>query len=508
MVRIFFFLFCFIGCAHQLSAQFFPKEGAQLCYRLIGFSFPAEAGVTDYKIEVAIGSFASAADFEQHITTSVSGKKNRIIAEMPYFGSVYTWRTTSYSGSKIKSRSQLRHFNIKITPDVDTNITRLRIIKPGKKHLDGYVFIDGARALYDMNGKPVWFLPGTDSKASRKATPRDMKATRQGTITFITNGDVYEVTYGGNIRWQSNINNPGFRHFHHEFTRLGNGHYMGLLSELSYVDVFKLHAFKDSIAKNAHDSARYYQKAWMNNIVEYDEKGKLIWQWNGYDYLKRSDVYGVIKSDSLFDVNDLHDNAFFFDEKNKAIYLSFRNINRVIKIGYPHGNVLNTYGPEYKPGLKEMHNELFCGQHSCRIAQNGNLYLFNNNICGATHIPTVARFTEPLQGGGLKKVWEYQCLIEDKEVMRNDTAGFISGGDVLELEDQSIFVSMGIPYCKLFIVDIAKHEEWSAIPEKFDGDRDKWMPFSRENLYRASFVSRKQLEEMIWNAEKYEPHGH
>ena len=67
---------------------------------------------------------------------------------------------------------------------------------------------------------------------------------------------------------------------------------------------------------------------------------------------------------------------------------------------------------------------------------------------------------------------------------------------------KSMFVSMGSPYSKVFIVDTNKHENWSAISEKYDRDTEKWAPFPQSNLYRASFVSRNELEHMIWNAEK------
>ena len=505
-MRIFLVFSFLLACAPKcLTAQLFPKEGGQLCYRLVGFSFPAEAGATQYKIEIATGAYAAPGDFEKHIVSTLLCKKNRSIVELPSFGTHYTWRTTSIINGKVKTKGVLRHFDTRMTADVDTNVTRLRVIHKAEKYKDAYVFVDGARALYDMNGKPVWFLPGTDLKVNERAYPRDLKPTPQGSLTFLTKGDAYEITYGGYVLWHTNVGNQNVKRFHHEFTRLSNGHYMGMLSELSDNYFIKLHAFKDSVAHNFRDSARYYQKAWINSIVEYDQKGNLAWRWDGFGYLKKSDLYAEMNADSLFDINDLHENAFFFNEKNKTVYLSLRNVSRVIKIRYPQGDVLNTYGTEYRPGVSDMRNDLFCGQHSCRVSEKGNLYLFNNNPCGQTHIPTVAMFEEPIPGKGeLKKIWEYSCTVEDKNVLPVDNPNFVSGGNVLELQDGSIFVSMGSPYSKAFIVDQNKQILWSAISEKYNRDNEKWEPFKQLNVYRASIIGRKQLEEMIWKAEKYE----
>ncbi len=505
MWKPFVLLLLFTSSYHQICAQVFPKEGSSLCYRLIGFSFPAGASVTQYKLEIATGSYSNAADFEKNIVKSVSCKKSKVITEVPYFGCQYTWRVIPAGSKAVVTKDVLHHFSVKITQDVDSASTRLRIISPAEKYKDAYVFIDGARALYDMNGKPVWFLPGTELKVNQKAYPRDLKPTPQGTITFLTNGDAYEITYGGNIVWRTQVTNQSVKHFHHEFTRLRNGYYMGMLSELSDNNYLKLLSFKDSIAHNANDSARFYRRAWINSLVEYDPKGNLVWRWDGYNYLMKSDLIGEQKADSSFDLNDLHENAFFFDEINKVVYVSFRNINRVIKIKYPEGTILNTYGAKYAPGVQDMHNELFCGQHSCRKSQKGYLYLFNNNVCNASHIPTIVMLQEPPEGKSeLKKIWEYQCTVENPEVMTVENSNFLSGGNVVELPDQSIFVSMGSPYCKVFIVGTDKKVLWSAISEKYNSGKERWELFSQLNVYRASMISRKDLEELIWNSEKYE----
>ena len=503
MNRIILLLFLTVNLSKPFTSrgQIFPKEGSKLCYRIIGFSFPAMTGATKYKIEIAKGNYNTEGDFDKNITTSITSETNRKIGEAPYWGCAYTWRVVSFLKNNVKAKGPLYHFGIKETPDVDTNLTRLKIIKQAGKYKDAYVFIDNARVLYDMNGRPVWFLPGTDFAANANALPRDMKITPEGTITFMTGGLPYEITYDGNILWhyKGNTNNEYSELFNHDFTYIGNGHYMGMVTEILY----KLRAaYSGSIAKNAADSARFYEHTEFGSIKEYDKNGNVVWTWDGYNYIKNSDLFSHGKADSVLDLNDLHDNAIYFDKLHKVIYFSYRNISRIIKIKYPEGKILNTYGTIYKPGVTTMYNDQFCWQHSCRISQKGYLYLYDNNTCGANHLPVIKMLAEPANGqNDLKEVWDYTCTIDDPVIAEAKDLLFYQGGNVLELPDQSMFVSMGKPYCKIFIVSHDKKELWSAVYERYNSAKGKWEQPSE--LYRASIIaSRKELERLIWNSEK------
>lgn len=180
--------------------------------------------------------------------------------------------------------------------------------------------------------------------------------------------------------------------------------------------------------------------------------------------------------------------------------MSVRNLSRIIKIKYPEGKVLATYGTVYKPGTTHMENSLFCGQHSCKLSKNGYLYLFNNNSC-TTSLPTIVKLQEPGPGKTeLKKIWEYQCTVEPQDAAAIGNTRFVSGGSVTELPDQTMLVMMGLPYPKVFIVNNDKKVLWSAVPERYDPIAKKW---TYTDQYRACLItSRKDLEQLIWNSEK------
>ena len=495
MLRILSLFSLIVLVPQHLTAQIMPRECSVLNYRIIGFSIPPEQKVINYTLEIAAGNYNSEDSFKKKIINTLHNKTNKIIAEVPFFGSAYTWRVVYTFSKSSKTITSLFHFSTGTIPEVDTTITRLRITKPALKYNDAYVFLDGNKALYDMTGHPVWYLPKTEGKS---LSPIDLKLSSQGTITFISD-NAYEINYDGDILWKApndgKANGKNRESYHHEFTRLNNGHYMVFTNEFLSCKKQPDNSFYISLDKS--DST--CPKSLFGILVEYDEQGNIVWEWKSSAYFETSDLI-YYKPMEPRRIIDLHDNAFYYDEKNKNIYISFKNISRILKIKYPEGTVVNTYGEIFKPGVPETGNGLFCGQHACNLSDSGYIYFYDNNTCDSGALPKIVMMEDSgAQNGGLTIVWEYDCTIKGKktEEMKND---FISGGNVTELSDHSIFACMSSSsYCKLFIVNKDKKKLWSARPERWDEAAKKWHPASQ---YRASIIqSRKDLERLIWNAE-------
>ena len=486
-----------------LSAQVLPKDRSELNYRLIGFSFPSKNKTVNYTLEIAKGNYESEASFKKNIIKSIPGATNKIIAEVPSFGSQYTWCAVYTVSDARETATKLFHFSTGYIPEVDTGVARLRITRPASEYSDAYVFLDDYKTLYDMNGNPVWYLPEIEGG---KITPRDLKLSPQGTITFMYDPP-YEINYNGAVLWKapakSSPNKEGREIFHHEFTRLSNGHYMALGEDSA------AWARGGSSSKNRRGRSKINgtdnnpgKKTLFGTLIEYDEQGNIVWKWNSSDYFATSDIRYFVPPNGVQDI-DVHENSFYFDEKSNNLYVSFRNINRVLKVKYPEGNVIAAYGEKYRRGGKKTGISLFCGQHACKLSENGQLYLFNNNSCNATGLPGVVMMKEPgAANEGLKKVWEYECTMEGFE---NDKPlnSFLAGGNVEELPDHSLLVCMSGDYCKIFIVSPDKQILWSAIPEWKNATTKSWRPITQ---YRASIIkSRKEMERLIWNAESHTP---
>lgn len=501
----------------SVSGQVLPKEGSRLNYRLIGFSIPPSSGsINKYTIEIALGTYNSEDSFKQHVIKKIETTTNKVIAEVPSFGRQYTWRVI---GDQFKS-SRYNHFSTGTLPAVDTSQTRLRILKSAEKYKDAYVFMDGNKVLYDMNGQPVWYLPEIPGLNIESGTICDLKPTSWGTVTFLLGRDICEIDYDGNLLWRKQGINPETNDsplYHHEFTRLANGHYMALGTAKKRVFHKLPGVIKGSVVVSQNekgiDTAQYRGVDMMfGALFEYDANGREVWRWNSLKYFEHSDLKYHRPTHAMVN-SGMHENSFFFDEDKKYIYISCKDINRIIKVSYPDGAVVSGYGEKFnaeedplkgenmgvKPDELQNPDRLFCGQHACKISPKGHLYLFNNNQCHPDHFPTIIFMEEPGdRKGSLKTIWEYECELDKEAIKDKSFPIFGTGGNLVELPDQSIFVCMGGNYAKDLIVSRDKKILWSAIMEKWDADEKKWKSVGE---YRSSIVSdRKALERLIWKA--------
>ena len=500
---------------HRASARIFPEEGATLNYRIVGFSFPSVSGIDSYKIEIAPGNINDQSVFKA-IVTSASSTRNRVVSKVPSFGALYTWRVVYEVSGKETKKSELYHFSTGSIPQVDTANTRLRVTLKKNADFHSYVMLNGSRTMYDTDGEPVWYLPDLNGFMSAGC---DVKCTPQHTITMLYGRDALEVNYNGKVLWKapaiSFAKDSADRDrdrilYHHEFTRLSNGHYMVLGSK----NVTKTAGKSNENRYHAPNAQfTFFPKIFDGMLYEFDAQGNIVWSWKSSDYYAQSDLYSFyterLKDVMLFG----HENSFYFDEQQQVIYLSYAAFNRIVKISYPSGKVLNTYGTILKAGsisdsalrsssigtpLQIEHmfqNDLFLGQHSCRKTKSGDLILFNNNLYDTGISPQVLILKEPAYGetGGLKKEWEYDCSVEDL----NNKQASGGGGSVYEMQDGSLFVSMNFPYGKIFVIDKNKKMLWIAHPER-RVDENKWDPLAP---YRASIIDQADLEQLIWHSE-------
>ena len=518
----------------HLDAQTYPKEGRVLNYRLIGFSFPQVQDFSNCTLEVAIGNQTTKSDFKKNIILSLKAEKNRLIGEVPYFGQEYTWRIRCSNNGNDSISNVFHHFKTGMTRTVDSNYVRVIIFKEAEKYQDAHVFLDGTGVLYDMKGHPVWYLPGKDSIGA----DGDIKLTPQGTITFMSekvNKNIYEINYDGDTLWtgpnKGEISGEKVELYNHEFTRLGNGHYM-VLGEQRVPWLFIKDTNKKRIAAHSKDGNHLNTPPDQLNpafgtIIEYDQSGKIVWSWQSSSFFTKCDSNLLKRINTNYHPTakkefalDVHQNAFYFDEKEKVVYLSYRGISTVLKVKYPEGTVLNVYGQLAEDFGTETGTEWFCGQHSIKISQDGYMYLFNNNKCNAGAPPTVIMMQQPTTPDGkLKKVWEFNCANDDvidqkqKEPLEPGYANglklnpqipqvitFDRGGNVVELPDKSIFVDECGKVGKLFIVNRDKQVIWSAFPESFGSEMHIWNAVTN---YRASIITDpKDLEKLIFNTEK------
>lgn len=453
-----------------------PTQDAQLHYRIIGFTFPAMKNVKKYTIQIAGGKYFTEAMFNLNTIITIKSDSNKIVAEVPSFSAQYTWRYI-YQTDKGLKKSELRYFSTVITPLVDSNNTRLLIVRNTNKYKDAFVFIDCTRAIYDMHGRPVWYLPETLLPLLGNGKIQDLRFTPQGTITFINNMVLNEINYNGKLLNQISNRDPERPSpngdLHHQADRLKNGHYMVLGNEV--LDGKEM-SVSGGMEYETQRTPVGFQNSVFGTLDEFDENGELVWQYRLSDYFVNYKSQ-LGKGNSNFDI---HLNAFWFDEDEKYLYLGFKNISRIFKIKYPEGKLVGVLGGDYSPGQADVSHNVFCHQHAFFKKSNG-LYVYNNNDLSNNPVPEIEFFKDETDGVFENKpIWRFQFPVTTKSVTTT------SGGNVMGLPNGDIFASLSMPYNDLYIIDTAKSVLWQAEVEKKDDVTNIWQELP---TYKASIIS-------------------
>ena len=503
---------------HHLFAQVQPAEGSRLNYRLAGLYAPS---CSNCEFQVAMGSFMDADSFARQPLLTQQSRDGRAIIELPAFGKEYTWRTMD---SKKKKPGSLHHFSTMPYANAYASKVQLRIISNTGKYNDCYVFVDATHTLYNMKGEQLWFVPDSLLLSTTKTGMRDLKVTPFGTITYLAEDLATEIDYNAKVLMNATgtgeVSGDSIAHFHHQLTRLSNGHYMALGSEhialpLPYYHPDTTHRQDSAVTRSSDGTVM--QNLEFGTIIEYDATGKVIWSWKSSAYFKNSDLFTHYLPDGTFAEKDVHENAFYFDEQEKVIYLGFREVSRILKIKYPEGTVIAAYGPQLQHSIEDLYAGTWCGQHCIGKTTTGNLYIYNNNSTTFDAMPQILEVKESNdKPDGLEQIWKYDCTPDG--MTENEHSSFLqqtamlqqtnntgvktypvhlsSGGNVIDMGHDAYFVSMSGVFAKMFIVNKNNEVLWSAVPELtfFPG-----APPTPIATYRASIITRKQLEQLITN---------
>lgn len=478
------FIFLYVNV---VNAQIKPAEDAVLNYRMIGFSVPAQKAAKTYVFEISNSPSADVAVFERGIIIKTESGTNMSVITVPQFDTKYAWRVICKDkAGKVLNRSKIYFFATGTCDYLNPERYKLDVYNRSEEHKDLLVILDHSSIMYNMAGEPVWFLPEVPGVFQRDKRTRDLKPTADGTFTVLNDFGAFEFDYDGNVLWKApdngKVSGDTSERYHHEFTKLSNGHYLVAGYERIYLpipaDKFDYAKIPiDETIKN--EGGKLLKRIECGTIIEYDKDGNVVWSWKSSDYFKEEDFFGNIFPDGTPNTNT-HLNAVFFDENRSYIYASFRDISTILKIQYPTGSVVRKYGKPVERQRDGMERVPFRAQHSCRISKDGLLYMFNNNTARTRDvISNISFFEEPeTQGGTLKKVWEFKCDIDTFAA-----TGSASGGSVYMLKDSTILACMGIEG-RVFLAKYDKTLLWNAVP-RYKNDFGIWEVLPQ---YRASMI--------------------
>lgn len=322
----------------------------------------------------------------------------RIIAE---------WKTLQPASSKIEYRELGDTENWRSTRFFDKKVTEHKVIVVALHPASTYVFrpvsnnIVGTEIEFSTKGMPH-FLPKTNLVVN----------SANATVDVIIGGfpkpisTIVAVSKEGKIIWyheDSDGGDPGDfsvshadgRLFYNIYGSIKAVDYMGneeVVLDLSSIGEMSHHDFLITPEGNymylTHSTINADNQNWcIDEIVERDTNGNELWRWSSADYSYK--LGGLVANNQSYipgcGYDWTHSNSIDLNtdrEGRKFIILSIRNLNRVIKIDYPSGEIIWQLGDGLDftfDGSEPEDLQWFYGQHSASYYSDiSSILLFDN----------------------------------------------------------------------------------------------------------------------------------
>jgi len=348
-----------------VSAQYLPKDDAKLNYNQIYFEYPFNKDAKFYMVYITYDSIANPTN--KDFIVKKQEKSPLLLVKNLKLGKKYKWFVETTLRSNVKIKSNYFHFSILNTNMANPKLYRaIQHYNKKSKIQDGIIWCDQYRCAVDREGNIVWFMATEHLDLINAKVVRDIKLYPDGSMTFIHQPNASRTDINLNSIWKApykgTISESEKEDYHHAFTVLPNGNYMILGNE-------KVKFSNDTATSDAVNFC---------NIIEFDTIGNIVWSWRmkdyfPYDYL----ISSMIQTEN--GIADPHANSFTIDEKNNAIYLSFRDISRIIKIDKRTKKIIASYGVKLKDEDDVFETDLFRLQHDIQLLENNDMLIFNNN---------------------------------------------------------------------------------------------------------------------------------
>jgi hypothetical protein len=359
----------FIFTLNSAVAQFAPKDNSKLNYNQIMFEFPYEENASVYTICITYDSILQPKE-KDFIIKKQEKFPVSLIKDLR-LGKNYKWyvETTLKSGKKTKS--DYHYFSIATTRMVNRKLYQpIQLYNKKEKIQDGLIWCDQYRCAVDRKGNVVWFMTEDHLEQVNAKVVRDFRLYNDGNISFIHQPNASRVDIDMNVLWQApaagTISGAKKEDYHHALLQLPNGNYMVLGNE------------KVKFANENPGDTVTSEEVDFCNIIEFNEKREIVWSWRMKDYFPYEYLINS-KIETRSGVVNPHANSFCVDETNNVIYLSFRDISRIIKIDRKSKKILASYGQRLNDEDDVMETDLFRLQHDIQLLPNGDMLLFNNN---------------------------------------------------------------------------------------------------------------------------------
>ncbi len=474
-----------LSILYQYSlAEIIPKDGTGINHTDVYFEEEQVLNATDYLLEL-------------YCDTSHTGKEQFLLATVkspiPVFwtsnllwNARYEWRVKAKDGNGQIINQSATHFFSTVPLKIRSSLEyKVNVITNDKdRNAGGYIVVDHLRAIIDRSGRTVWTLPDMPELVTDRTQLRDMRVTKDNTITFISDSSIAEITMDGEIVWKvlyPYIFMGDTIEFHHDFRKTDWGTYLVLGNKI----VSKPVATSSNKLSNgglAKDNFNY-RKSRVGMAMEFDKAGNVIWSWDSEKYLRDEDLY-FKESNNI----TAHMNALGVDKDNTTIFLGFRNLSRIIKINKATGNVENSWGEKYPSNQVHHEVDFFQYQHDATLSSNNAILILDNGERSSKISSKVVEFKQDFGPGENPVLWSFSLKFDSLSDGKS-----ARGGNVVELPNGNRLICGG-ELNRIIEVTHDKKVVWDAfltsLNPKSKRKNNTWVDFDQ---YRANWI--KELKE-------------
>jgi hypothetical protein len=483
MIRqMLFFIVFLLFSSFKGSCEIIPADNSTINYTNIYFEEQLNKNAGEYELSIYSDSLLI------HLITKMENRLPAFWVSDLSWGKRYYWKVTGYSTNRAESYpGQVHRFNIlkiiyqsydEIKIDVGTN--------KEDKNAGGLISIDYTKSIIDRKGRQVWAIPPLDSVELGKMYIRDMRITKDNTVTFLTFQVPYELDFNGKVIWKAPfpcIINSDTITYHHDFKKTSRGTYMILGEKKVYRKL--LGNYTDEQIKNSPDVSlvnnELYKKTMMTILLEFNKEGKIIWYWDANDYIKDIDLnYKLVEAGTPNFAT--HANAFSENKEGTKVYVGFRDLNRIVKLDKKTKKIELSYGEKYPSG-EAMVPINFVNQHDANVSDHNSIYIFNNNgLKNLAGISSIMELRDNLKHIDSAVIWKFNLNFDTLTKGKS-----VNGGNIVELPNKNLLFCAGA-LNRIFEVTRDKEIVWDAFLSTRGIKDSTWQPFVQ---YRANWI--KQL---------------
>jgi len=421
-----------------------PPDGSKLNYVHVLFEWEEIPGSTGHDFQLSVSN-----DFSDPLVSANTADLYYIEKDAINWESNYYWRVRSENGDWMNP-NQFSTGETSVTFQNDDKPIEILEYNPALAS-DGITiygtYHKNYSAAIDMHGNEVWNSGGDTSHVFFGLDANNNFLGGQYNSQYPNSLIGCEFSINNDIIWSESVNEEiqnGEIFTQHEIIKLPNGNHMGFVPVIEKHPIPTYTNYPERITSFSWESDCYIFMSsdykWKGEkIVEWDNEGEIVWEWNVFDHYSIDDFdylageqeghwENICSAGGFTSYDWIHFNALVYDEVENAIYVSSRHLSRITKIDYNSKQIVWNMGLQWFGDDVISFNDFISGQHGLQLLSNGNIVTLDNGIHSQIYISGLtAPISRALEINISEENGQYAATTVWSHSLSYDLYGFSSG---------------------------------------------------------------------------------